>query len=97
MSEEHAPISDESAVRRQYDPGGDRSLSTVILEAVEAHERGDVTNFKLYDNIDPDALDHLFKEGAHGDLTVRFDFDDVEVSLWGDGRVEIRVTDQYVG
>jgi hypothetical protein len=68
-------------------------LSTTILEAIEDQKDEDLSeaDFRLYDDIDPDALDNLFRKDANADTTVEFNTDDVTVTLWGDGTVRIRV------
>ena len=98
MTNDEVPIRDENVERRVYRPDSEfASLSETILEAVDAHENGDIgrDGFRLYDNVDPDALDRLFREDADADLTVRFNVDGVTVSLWGDGGVDVRVTDRH--
>lgn len=97
MAEDEVPW-DENVERRVYHPDSEfTSLSEAILEAVDAHESGEIDrgSFRLYDSVDPDALDGLFREDADADLTVQFNIDDVTVSLWGDGGVDVRVTDRY--
>ena len=97
MSNDEVPVRDENAERRVYRPGSEfTSLSETIVEAVDAHENEEIgrDSFRLYDSIDPDALDDLFREDADADLTVQFDVDGVTVSLWGDGGVDVRVTDR---
>lgn len=90
--------SEGDAVRRRYDPSRpDSSLSEVVLRAIDSHKDDALSreNHRLYDQVDPDALDNLFKEDANGNLTVQFSYDGVNVSLWGDGTVEVRVTDRF--
>ncbi|WP_227353748.1 HalOD1 output domain-containing protein [Haladaptatus salinisoli] len=83
----------EKKEREHYYPGRGQSLSTAILEAIEDQKGEDLTeaDFRLYDDIDPDALDNLFRNDANADTTVEFNTDDVTVTLRGDGGVEIRV------
>lgn len=78
----------------RYYPDEDRELSTAILEAIEDRKGTDVSkvDFILYDDIDPDALDNLFRKDGTANTTVQFNTDDVTVTLWGDGGVEIQVT-----
>lgn len=78
----------------RYYPDEDRALSTAILETIEAHRQENITkaDFQLYDDIDPDALDNLFRKRGSGDTTVEFDTDDVTVTLQGDGAVDIEIT-----
>lgn len=87
---------DHEPVRTQYDPGGDDALSYRIVEAIEEHQNRDLSRseFVLYDDINPDSLDDLFRENSSSNTTVQFDTDGVTVSLWGDGTVEILVTER---
>lgn len=80
--------------RDRYHPDENRDLSTAILEAIEEQKGMDVarSDFQLYNDIDPDALDRLFREDASANTTVQFDTDDVTVTLWGDGGVEIDIS-----
>jgi|GEM_PF-2544921 len=89
-------MNSNSGEQERYYPSEEKSLSTAILAAIEEQKGRDLsmTDFQLYDDIDPDALDNLFQEDSTSNTTVRFDTDDVTVTLWGDGGVEIRVTPQ---
>lgn len=80
--------------RDVYHPEDGKDLSTAILEAIEKQKGTDLTeaDFRLYDDINPDALNELFRQDANADTTVQFNTDDVTVTLWGDGGVELRVT-----
>lgn len=80
----------------KYTPEQDRSLSEAILEAIEAHTKKDVSNsdFVLYDDINPDALNELFRDDARQRTTVGFDTDDVRVELYSDVGVVINVRDR---
>lgn len=82
--------------RDRYRHGEARSLSDAILETIERVRGEDVarSDFRLYDDVNPDALDELFREDADADTTVQFDTDDVTVTLWGDGDVDIQVRPQ---
>ena len=73
-----------------------RSLSEAILEAIEQYKGEDVTmtDFVLYDDIDPDALDHLFRSSARPRTVVAFTTDGVRVELWGNDGVRITVRDR---
>ena len=83
----------------RYRPCEDRLLSTAVLQTIGDHKDEDMTRseFLLYDAIDPDALDHLFRADARPEPTVEFAVDSVSITLRGaedgDG-VAIRVTDQ---
>lgn len=83
-------------VREEYDPASEESLCVSIVEAIEEHEGTDLarSEFVLYDDVDPDALDVLFEEHAAANTRVQFDTDGVTVSLWGDENVEIAVTER---
>lgn len=75
-------------------PSEEQPLSDTVLEAIERYRGTDLTedNFALYDDVDPDALDDLFREDADANTTVQFNTDSVTVTLQGDGGVEIQVT-----
>lgn len=84
---------EDDVVRDTFTPDQNRSVSEAVLEAIEQYkgDDGEMTDFVLYDDIDPDALDNLFRNDAQPRTTVAFDTDDVRVGLWGDSGVEIRV------
>jgi hypothetical protein len=81
-------------VTAKYEPEQDRSVSGVVLEAIATYKDEDLTanHCSLYDDIDPDALDNIFRDDPQPNTVVEFDTDDVRVMLWGNGGVEIRVT-----
>lgn len=87
-------MTNQNRERDVYHPEEGRDLSTAILEAIEAQKGTDLTeaDFRLYDDINPDALNNLFREDANADTSVQFNTDDVTVALWGDGGVELEVT-----
>lgn len=87
----------DDETRREYRPREDRSLSDAVLDAIQEYRNEDISkgDFRLYDDVDPDALDDLFREDANANTTVAFNTDDVTVTLWGDGGVEIRVTSRH--
>lgn len=88
---------DENPERRRYYPDDtDASLSEAILEAVEAHENASVgaDEFTLYDHINPDAIDMLFKDTNDVTVSVQIQLTNVTVSIWSDGRIDIRVSDK---
>lgn len=81
--------SDDSAtqggpVRRVLDATDETPLSRAVLDAVAAHEQGDIDpeNFILYNTIDPEALDQMFDDKQESQALVEFDFDHVRVKLW---------------
>ncbi|MFC4548699.1 MULTISPECIES: HalOD1 output domain-containing protein [Halorussus] len=84
----------DDKVHQRYYPEEDRKLSTAVLEAIEDQKGEDLSkaDFRLYDDVDPDALDALFRSDADANTSVQFNTDDVTVTLWGDGGVEIRIT-----
>ncbi|MFC7216144.1 HalOD1 output domain-containing protein [Saliphagus sp. GCM10025334] len=85
-------------VRESYTPDQDRSLTETILDAIEDCKGKALlrTDFVLYEDINPDALNSLFRHDAQPRTTVTFETDGIEVELWGDDGVEIRVTDRPV-
>ncbi|RDI72855.1 HalOD1 output domain-containing protein [Halopelagius longus] len=88
-------MDDHPERRRYYPDDEDIALSEVVLEAVQAHENASFEDdeFPLYDHIHPDAIDMLFKDTSGVDVSVRIHLTNVTVSLWSDGGVDIRVTD----
>ena len=76
-----------------HHPTDDQQLSTRILEAIEDFMGEDLTKggHPLYEQIDPDALDNLFRENASGNITFQFKIDDVTVELEGNGSILIRI------
>lgn len=90
-------MSDKATVNRVGNHAGDDvPLSTAVLEAIEEHKNEDLreSDFVLYDDIDPDAIDTLFREDSTARTAVEFHTDDVTVTLRGNGAVEIRVSDR---
>jgi hypothetical protein len=68
-------------------------LTEAILDTIEKCKGEDLlrTDFVLYEDINPDALNNLFRQDAQPRTGVVFRTDGVRVELWGDGGVEIRV------
>lgn len=93
-----ADSDDHGVVREEYDPATDESLSVRVVEAIEAQTDRDLTGsgFVLYDDVDPDALDDLFRADSSTNTRVQFETGGVTVSLWGNGTVEIAVSDRTV-
>lgn len=87
-----------TTVRESYTPDQDRSLTEAVLDAIEDCKGENLlrTDFVLYEDINPDALESLVRHDAQPRTTVTFSTDGVEVELWGDGGIEIRVTDRRV-
>lgn len=87
-----------TAVQETYTPDQDRTLTEAILDAIEDCKGEDLlrTDYILYEDINPDALDSLFRHDAQPRTTLTFETDGAEVELWGDSGIEIRVTDRPV-
>ena len=88
---------DEHPERRKYYPDeAGTPLSESVLEAVKAHDNASLSadEFSLYDHINPEALDTLFKDTTDVDISVRINLTNVTVSIWSDGGIDIRVTDK---
>lgn len=85
---------DPLGVSTTYKSGQDRSVSDAILQVIADRKDTDLRNseFKLYEYVDPDALNELFCDAALA-LIVDFTVDDVHVCCWVDDGVVIRVTD----
>ncbi|WP_433634646.1 HalOD1 output domain-containing protein [Halomicrococcus sp. NG-SE-24] len=70
--------------------------SSVVLEALSQYAGIDVdgSDFRLYDVIDPDALDSLFSHQRDTNLSVEFDVRDATVTVWrNDSEVRVRISD----
>lgn len=79
-----------------FSPDEDRTLSEAVLGAIEAHQDIDLVeaDFTLYDIINPDALERLFRFNQNAATTVSFVIDGTHVSLCDVGdEIEIRVAD----
>lgn len=80
-----------------FGPDDDRSLSEAVLDAVEEHQGIDLVDaeFTLYDIVNPEALERLFRFNRHAATTVSFVVADAHVSLRDVGNeIEIRVRDR---
>lgn len=87
----------ESPERRKYYPDEEETpLSVAVLDAVEAHENASLSadQFRLYEHVNPDAIDQLFTGTAGVDISVQIHLDNVTVSIWSDRGIDIRVTDR---
>ena len=87
---------DENAERRRYYPNEENvPISVAITETVDAHENSVVSRerFSLFDHIDPDALNRLFTDTVDVDFSMQFHLPSATISVWGDGGIDIRVTD----
>ena len=88
----------DDQVQDTYTPEQDRSLTEAILDTIEKCKGEDLlqTDFVLYEDINPDALNNLFRHDAQPRTRVAFTTGGVRVELWGDGGVEIRVEERTV-
>lgn len=86
------------ATRRKYHQKQDRMLTDTIVDAIVEHRGDDLlrTDFELYEDVDFEALDELFRADASPRTRVAVITRDVRVELWGDGSVQIRVTDASI-
>lgn len=80
--------------RTRHDFAGERRLSTSVVEAVATALGTDPLSLdeRLYDVLDPDALDRLLGgDGeAAGPQTLSFELADCSVTVHGDGRIVVR-------
>jgi len=79
-----------------YSPDEDEPLSVAIVTALSKAKGRDITEHDcvLYDNIDPEALDEMFREeGTDGSIKVEFATHDAIVLIWGSGDVTIQIQD----
>lgn len=82
-----------------FRPADDRTLSEAVLSVVENHQDIDLleAEFTLYDVINPDALERLFRFNQNAATRVSFVVDDSHVALQDTGAgIEIRVRDSRV-
>lgn len=84
-------------VRRRYYPVEENvPLSVFVREAIEAHERASMSadELELYEHVNPEAIDTLFEDvtDTSVDIAVRIDLGNVQVSIWTDHGIDIRVT-----
>jgi hypothetical protein len=80
----------------RYRPADDEPLSTAIISALSDAKGRDVTEDEcvLYDSIDPECLDGLFRQKSDGDtIKVEFTTHDAIVVVWGNGDITIDVED----
>lgn len=85
----------DTVVFETYKPEQDRTLTDAVLDAIETCKGEDIsyTDFTLFNDIEPEALNNVFKDDAEPGTTLSFSTDGVHVELWGDGGVEIRVSE----
>lgn len=86
------------ATRRTYHQEQEQTLTDTIVDAIVEHRGDDLlrTDFELYEDVDFEALDELFRADATPRTRVAVITRDVRVELWGDGSVQIRVTDASI-
>jgi len=86
----------DDQVQDTYTPDQDRSLTEAVLHAIEKCKGEDLlrADFVLYEDINPDSLNNLFRHDAQPRTRVAFTTGGVRVELWGDGGVEIRVEER---
>ena len=80
----------------QYSPDDTEPLSTAIITALSEAKGRDITHDEcvLYDSIDPEALEGLFRQPSGGDtVKVEFTTHDAVVIIWGNGERTIQVED----
>lgn len=80
----------------RYTPAEDEPLSNAIVSALSEAKGRDVSEdgCVLYDTIDPDALDNIFRQERYDDtMKIEFTTHDAIVILWGNGKVWIEVED----
>ncbi|WP_049921937.1 HalOD1 output domain-containing protein [Halopiger djelfimassiliensis] len=95
----HAPPEPQSRppslYRAYHDPDGPATLSTTVIHALADCMGVDVTDgrISLYDAVDPDALDDLFRPRHDGSPrtggTLTFVVDDHRVTVTSDGEILI--------
>ncbi|WP_433632889.1 HalOD1 output domain-containing protein [Halomicrococcus sp. NG-SE-24] len=72
--------------------------SIAVIEALEQYNGVDPhdSEFRLYDVVDPDALDTLFSGQQTTGLSVEFDIDDVTVSISRTcNDIQVHITDTF--
>ena len=77
----------------RYDRSSDQSITVSVINAVAAVSGVDPCELqpRLYDVIDPDALDRLLTTGpTAGDVRVTFRFGNAEVTLTQAGEIIVR-------
>lgn len=80
----------------EYTPDKNEDLSVAIIRALSEAKNRNVTQDEctLYQNIDPDALDRMFREeGTEDTIKIEFTTHNAIVILWGDGQITIEVQD----
>jgi len=82
--------------RTRHDFAGERRLSTSVVQTVATALGTDPLSLdeRLYDVLDPDALDRLFAGGGEemGPRTLSFELAGCSVTVHGDGWIVVRRT-----
>ena len=84
--------SDSREVRNWYDPRRDRELSDAICNAVAKASGTELTKaeYELFEDVDPAALDELFRASTSGNTTVTFNTANTVVRITPGRTYEIR-------
>ncbi|WP_224335682.1 HalOD1 output domain-containing protein [Haloprofundus halobius] len=81
----------------EYDRTRDPPSIELIVAIATIEDRGTDEVEPLYETIDPDALDAIFREEseatAHRNGRLSFVFSGREVTVWAEGRIDIALTD----
>lgn len=86
-------VTDAQIHRFRYDQSSDQSITVSVINAVASVSGVDPCALqpRLYDVIDPDALERLFTTGsAGGNVRVMFQFGNAEVTLTQAGGLIVR-------
>ena len=80
----------------RYEPDENEAVSTAIVTALSRAKGRNITEDEsvLYENVDPDALDAMFRQrGTDDPIKVEFTTHEAIVLLWGNGDILIEVQD----
>ncbi|MFH5802130.1 HalOD1 output domain-containing protein [Haladaptatus sp. CMAA 1911] len=79
-----------------YAPDDTRPLSDAVLDAINHQTEKDLQKgeFRLYDHVNPDALDQLFHPHADERVAAMFSAGDLLIIIHGDGWIHIHVEDK---
>jgi Halobacterial output domain 1 len=79
-----------------YTPDDTRPLSDAVLDAINHQTKKDLQkgDFRLYDHVNPDALDQLFHPHADARVTAMFNAGDLLIILHGNKGIHIHVQDK---
>ncbi|WP_175424301.1 HalOD1 output domain-containing protein [Haladaptatus sp. W1] len=73
---------------------GRSEASTVIIEALREYDGIDVERgeFRLYDFIDPDALNSIFSHRPTASISIQFDIHETTITVWRtDDTIQVHV------